>query len=393
MRTKSVKIYVSEETHVVLSQIQEDLKEKLQKKIALSEILLEFAKKGMQNYSKTNFNIDKEEEIDKIAITINVSGRDNEILSQVQADLKEKLQKKVALAEILLEFAKKGMENDFTQNKIAKNDVKDRFTQNEVAKNDVKDRFTQNKNDFTQNEIANTQNYHAFTQDLVAKQLQNTHNEQYFDEKYNNFEQKKEELKELEQDLKVFEDELKEDREDLYQKRLELLDTQEKVNTNLFKTKEKDFIISRLEKEMIKLTKDFIQKNTKQTDKIYKLEQKNNRDIEKYEDKIFELEKDKRKLLGRLEKLENTLKDILRELKDLKRSNNLLYNNLEHSNSSLHKLISKNKEKTTLDYIEPYLPAIITLLSLNKDIIANNFKNLKNEFFKPKPEKDKKNLK
>ena len=226
------------------------------------------------------------------------------------------MQKKVALSEILLEFAKKGIKNSSTQNFIVKKCEKESFTQNKTVN-------TQNKNDFTQNEITNTQNYNAFTQNLVAKQLQNTQNEQYFDEKYNNFEQKKEELKELEQDLKEFEDELKKDRENLYQKRLELLDTQEKVNTNLFKTKEKDLIIRQLKKEVIGLTKDFIEKSTKQTDKIYKLEQKNNRDIEKYEDKIFELAKDKRKLSGRLEKLENTLKDILRELKELKRSNNL----------------------------------------------------------------------
>ncbi len=393
MVTKSVKVYVSEEIHVVLSQIQEDLKEKMQKKVALSEILLEFAEKGMENFSKADFNIEKEEEVETIAITIHVSGKFYAILIQIQEDLKEKLQKKVALSEILLEFAKKGIKNSSTQNFIVKKCEKESFTQNKTVKSNEKESFTQNKNDFTQNEITNTQNYNAFTQNLVAKQLQNTQNEQYFDEKYNTFEQKKEELKVLEQDLKEFEDELKKDRENLYQKRLELLDTQEKVNTNLFKTKEKDLIIRQLKKEMIGLTKDFIEKSTKQTNEIYKLEQKNDRNAEKYKDKISELEREKRKLLYKLDTFEDTLKSILQELKDLKSSNNLLSKDLEHSNNSLYKLISKSKEKTLLDYIEPFLPAIITFITLNKDNIANNFKKLKNELSKPKPEKNKKNLK
>ena len=70
MESKAVKIYVPVEVHVVLSQIQTDLKEKLQKKVALSEILFEFVKKGMENFSKENFSA---------------------ILMQIQTDLKEKL--------------------------------------------------------------------------------------------------------------------------------------------------------------------------------------------------------------------------------------------------------------------------------------------------------------
>ncbi len=101
MKTKPIKIHISEEIHANISQIQADLKEELQKKVALSDILLEFAKKGMENFSKANFNIEKEEEVETIAITIHVSGKIYAILNQIQTDLKEKFQKKVALCPLL----------------------------------------------------------------------------------------------------------------------------------------------------------------------------------------------------------------------------------------------------------------------------------------------------
>ncbi len=361
METKFVKVYVSEEIHVVLSQIQEDLKEKLKKKVALAEILLEFAKKGMENFSKANFNIEKEEEIETTAITIHVLGKTLKILIKIQGELKEKLQKKVALAEILLKFAKKGMENDFAQNEIAKNDEKDRFTQNEIAKNDEKDEFTQN--------------YRTFTQNLIAKHLQNTQNEQYLDERYNNFEQKEEKLKELEYDLKQFEKELKEEREDLYEQRWNLVRLQEEVTSKLLDSRDKNLMIKQLENEMLRFSNNYIEKYKEQSDEIYRLEQKNDRDAEKYERRITKLESEKQKLLYRLDRFENTLKD-------LNFSSKTLINNVEH-------FISKSNEKTFLDYIETLLPAILTFGVLNKDKIIAKFNSIKKEFSKQKSEKDK----
>ncbi len=273
----------------------------------------------------------------------------------------------------------------FTQNETAKSNEKEQFTQNETAKNNEKERFTQNettksneKDSFTQNKTTNTQNYEAFTQDLIAKQLQNTQNEQNFNKNHHNFEQKEEELKELEQDLKEFEKELKEEREDLYEQRWSLVRSQEELTSKLLDIRDKDFTIRQLKKEMLKFSNDFIEKDKKQSDEIYKLEQKNNRDAEKYKDKISELENEKRKLLYRLDKFENTLKD-------LKFSSKSLNNNVEY-------FISKNNEKTILDQIEPFLPAILTLLVLlikDKKIVET----IKKEFLSifKKPERENKN--
>jgi len=385
MVTKTVKVYVSEDIHVVLSQIQADLKEKLQKKVALAEILLEFAKTGMENFSKINFNVEKDDDLEKIAIKIPVSGKINAILLQIQADLKEKLQKKVALAEILLEFVKIGMQKDrkvgFTQNEITKSDVKEHFTQNETANNDVKDNFTQNeianndvKDSYTQNKIANTQNYNNFTQNLITKQLQNTQNEQYFEDKHNNFEQKEKKLKVWEQELKELDKELKEEREYLFEQRWELVRLQEEVTSKLLDSRDKSITIRQLEKEMLRLSNDFVEKHKKQTNEIYNLEKKYRSDTERYINKISELETEKRELLNRLDRFENTL-------------NNLKFSS-DSLNASLKHFISTSNEKSIIDYIEPLLPAILTFGVLNKDKITEKFNELKKEVLKPKSENE-----
>ena len=391
MKAKSIKIYVSKEIHVVLSQIQADLKEKLQKKVALAEILFEFAEKGIKNFSKANFNLEKEEEVETIAITIHISEKFSAILNEIQADLKEKLQKKVALAEILFELVKKGMQNDFTQNEIANNDGEERFTQNINVESSAKSSFTQNekeersaKNSFTQNEkaesnektdstqnsISNTQNLKPFIQNLIVKQLQKTQNEYKLDAKLENdyyrIERKEKKLRDFEQDLKN-------EREELFVKRRELLKSQEIVNAKLFETREKDSEIRLLEYKMKKLGENYIEKHKIQMEEVNKLEKENNNDKEKYEDRISILRDEKRNLLDELFEFKNALED-------LKFSNKSLTNTIKD-------LGLKDKEKTILDQFEPFLPAILTMLVLvikDKKIVETIKKEFLAIFKKPK---------
>ena len=210
------------------------------------------------------------------------------------------------------------------------------------------------------------------TQNLIANQLQNTQNEQYFDKKYINLEQKEVELKELEQDLK-------EDREELFEKRIELLKSQEIVNAKLYETREKDSEIRLLEYQMKKFGEGFIEKHKIQMDEITKLERENNKDTEKYENRISILRDEKQELLDKLFEFKNALKD------------------LEFSNKSLINMIKdfvlKDSKKTTFDQFEPFLPALATLGVLiikDKKIIEAIKKQFPDFFKKGKKESTKK---
>ena len=63
METIAVTIHVASEIHAVLSEIQQNNKQGTKKKVALSEILLDFAKIGMQKEQKTYSIQEKERKI------------------------------------------------------------------------------------------------------------------------------------------------------------------------------------------------------------------------------------------------------------------------------------------------------------------------------------------
>ena len=303
--------------------------------------------------------------MDTKAVTIHVPNEFHTILNEIQQKIKQEANKKVALSEILLDFAKKGMQKEqeihSTQEIIDNNTNKNEIVSNNTKKMQSAQNEsinTQEKRHSTQNESINAQNFEHFTHDLIAKRTNSDLN-------FTNRKETKKRLEELklrEDSLKEREAELKQDEDDLFDKRWELVNSQEQVNSKLYETREKDLIISQKDAQIEFLKTEIIRITTQYQNEIERLDNRKSNEI-------IDLKSQKENLTDKLENFED-------KLKGLEYSNKTLL-------ETLQSFISKSQEKTVFDYIEPFLPTIATICVLifnnNKD--ENKIETLKTELF------------
>lgn len=264
--------------------------------------------------------------MENIAIKVHVNSEVYEIIKDIQQNLRKKEGKKTSLAEIMLRLAQEGIES----------------VQNEQEK----EQNTQNNNNSAQNKEGLVQNSEHFTPEsevkgiVISSKGAKLHNE---------FSLRQEYLNEREAEIRELEVELYDDREKLLTKNRELLKLEEDLMIKQYNMKYKAVESEVMKKVDARIRKvgTFSEANPYRTD---------NNEINKDLSKLIEthFSKTSEKFLN----IKEQLNDIKRETKfeNFKKYLDLL---LENDNRIIH-LIERSNQKTTLQKLEPMLPAALT---------------------------------
>jgi len=185
--------------------------------------------------------------MEKIAIKVFVSTETHEVLKQVQQKLKDETGKKTSLATILNKFVEERIGFvQKTQNFESTNDAIEVKTQYEDSNNDEKMPQTQNKDEKAQNYQAKTQTNHTFLQRMDIKTQNNVKSASKIQKKY---EKKLAMLEIRESVLRKNEMELFSEREKHYENQKSLFIERDELAGLRFALAEKDTLIKFLKRQ------------------------------------------------------------------------------------------------------------------------------------------------
>ena len=264
--------------------------------------------------------------MENTAIKVHVTSEIYGIIKDIQNNLREKEGQKTSLAEIMLRLAQKG--------------IKSLLNEHEYGQN------AQNSDNSAQNEEGLVQNSEHFVPESEGKNLIISSKESKFIDELSI---RQEYLSEREAEIRDLEIELYSEREKLIDKNRELLKLEEELLRKQYRIK-----YNSVEGELIKKTNmhigsvDSLDENTPY--KTYNSDNKGelSKLLETHFATVFE------KLIN----VKEQLSDIRRETKfeNFTKYLNLL---LENDNRIIH-LIERSNQKTTLQKLEPMLPAALT---------------------------------
>lgn len=306
--------------------------------------------------------------MENIAIKINVNVNTYKIIKDIQKNLREKEGKKTSLAEIMLRLAQKGIQSIQNEHEYEKNvQNKDSFAQNKeyFAQNNTV--FVQNKEDFAQNNTDFVQNSKRFIPKPEGKNLIITSKESKFIDELSI---RQEYLSEREAEIRELEAELYDERDEIITKKRELLKLEEELLKKQYRNK-----YNSIENEVIG-------KVNFHSEKVYSFSEDNpyktaNNDIttelSKHIDTYFA------KVFEKFFNIEEKLNDINRQTKHESSIKHL--EQLHENDKKIIRLIEKGNQKTTLEKLEPLLPAALTTIVsfVMKNKQNNNFKELLKE--------------
>ncbi len=277
--------------------------------------------------------------MENTAIKVHVSSNTYEIIKDIQKNLREKEGKKTSLAEIMLRLAQKGIQSVQNEHEFEQN----------AQKND----------NSAQNEEGLVQNSERFVPENEVKNLIISSNESKFNEELSI---RQEYLSDREAEVRELETELYDEREELITKNRELL----RLEGELMK-KQYELKYNSIQSEIINKTNmhigavgSFPESTTHKAD---------NSDITKELSKLIDTHFSE--VFEKFLNIKEQLSDIKRETKfeNFTKYLDLL---LENDNRIIH-LIEKGNQKTTLQKLEPMLPAaltaIVTFIMKNKEKI------------------------
>jgi len=273
--------------------------------------------------------------MENIAIKIHVNVDTYEIIKDIQKNLREKEGKKTSLAEIMLRLAQKGIQSVQNEHEYGEN----------VQNNDS---FVQNKEDFAQNNAGFVQNAERFIPKSEGKSLIITSKESKFIDELSI---RQEYLSDREAEIRELETELYGERDEIITKKRELLKLEEELLKKQYRIK-----YNSIENEVIG-------KVNFQSGKIYPFSEK---DSYKSDDNVVTKELPKlidtyfAKAFEKFFNIEEQLRDINRQTKH---ESSIKYLEQLHENDNIIiRLIEKGNQKTTLEKLEPLLPAALTAI-------------------------------
>ena len=273
-------------------------------------------------------NLIKIVKMENTAIKVHVNSETYEIIKDIQQNLRKRENKKTSLAEIMLRLAQQGIES----------------VQNEQGKGQI----TQNNNNSVQNEEGFAQNSEHFTHEsevkgiVISSKGAKLHNELSLRQEY---------LNEREAEIRELEVELYDEREKLLTKNRELLKLEENLMIKQYNMKYKA-----VESEVMKKVDAHIGKVGANPENY--THQADNSDITKELSKLIETHFSE--VFEKFMNIKEQLSDIKRETKfeNFTKYLDLL---LENDNKIMQ-LIEKGNQKTTLEKLEPLLPAALTAI-------------------------------
>ena len=286
--------------------------------------------------------------MENTAIKVHVSSDTYEIIKDIQKNLREKEGKKTSLAEIMLRLAQKGIQSVQNEHEYEQND----------QKND----------NSAQNEEGLVQNSERFVPEKEVKSLIISSKESKFNDELSI---RQEYLSEREAEIRELEMELYDEREEIITKNRELL----KVEGELME-KQYELKYNSIQSEIINKTNMHIGSvGSFPETTTYKTDNSDNKELSKLIDTHFS------KVFEKFMNIKEQLNDIKRETKfeNFTKYLDLL---LENDNRIIH-LIEKGNQKTTLQKLEPMLPAALTAFvtfimknkeKINTTEIANEIK-------------------
>ena len=271
--------------------------------------------------------------MENTAIKVHVTSEIYGIIKNIQKNLREKEGKKTSLAEIMLRLAQKGIQSVQNENKNEQNAQNNNNT-------------TQNKEDFTQNKAGLVQNSERFVPESREKNLIISSKESKFIDELSI---RQEYLSEREAEIRDLEVELYDEREKLIDKNRELLKLEEEILRKQYRTK-----YNSIESELIKKTNMHIGNVDSSAESMpYKPD---NSDIKNDLSKLIKTH---------FGNVSEKFTDIKEQLSDIKREAKFenftkYFEQLHDNDKEIIHLIERSNQKTTLEKLEPMLPAALT---------------------------------
>jgi len=294
--------------------------------------------------------------MENTAIKVHVTSEIHGIIKDIQNNLRKEEGKKTSLSEIMLRLAQKGIQ--CIQNE-------DENGQNAQNNNNS----AQNKEDFTQNKAGLVQNSERFVPESKGKNLIISSKESKFIDELSI---RQEYLSEREAEIRELEVELYDEREKFIDKNRELLKREEEILRKQYRMQ-----YNSIEKDLNKKTNmhignvDSLAENTPYKPDNNDIKNELSKLIKKHFTDVFE----------KFTNIKEQLSDIKRETKheDFTKYFELLHDN----DKNIIHLIERSNHKTTLQKLEPMLPAALTAFvtfimknkeKINTTEIANEIK-------------------
>lgn len=296
--------------------------------------------------------------MENTAIKVHVTSEIHGIIKDIQNNLRKKEGKKTSLAEIMLRLAQKGIQCVQNEDENGKN-----------AQNN--DNSAQNKENYTQNEAGLVQNSERFVPESKGKNLIISSKESKFIDELSI---RQEYLSEREAEIRDLEVELYDEREKLIDKNRELLKLEEEILRKQYRTK-----YNSIESELIKKTNMHIGNVDYSTEE--KTNKPDNSDIKNDISKLVKTH---------FGNVSEKFTEIKKQLSDIKREAKFenftkYFEQLNDNDKKIIHFIERSNHKTTLQKLEPMLPAALTAFvtfimknkeKINTTEIANEIKAL-----------------